>query len=173
MSVRSAQSVRALPEPDEQGRFHWVLASGQPVIIYDWEQGAFVQEILVLNGLSHPAQIPLLDSHNRNSAADQIGSVRDFALDQTNNLLTGMVQFSDADELSRTTRQKVAEGHITDGSIGYRVLQSVWIPDGSAANIDGRDYTGPVRVTTQAQLLEFSITPIGADESAKVWHAKS
>lgn len=167
MSVRSA-TVRSLPEPDDQGRFRWVLASEQPVVIYDWERGEFVHEILVLDGLHHADQIPLLDSHNRFSAANQIGSVRDFSLDAAGGLLLGMVQFSEADELSRTTKQKVAEGHITDGSVGYQVEQSIWVPDGSAVNVDGRDYTGPVRVTTRARLLEFSITPIGADDMAKV-----
>lgn len=159
---------RELPHPDEQGRFRWVLATGRPVKIYDWERGEFVDEVLLLEGLAHPDRIPLLDSHNRNSAADQIGSVSGFALDPAGGMLTGLVQFSEADELSRATAAKVQEGHITDGSIGYRVLRSVWVPEEQSVNIGGRDFTGPLRVTTAARLLEFSITPIGADDMAKV-----
>lgn len=156
------------PRPDEQGRFLWVLATGRAVKIWDWERGEFVDEVLLLEGLTHPDRIPLLDSHNRNSAADQIGSVSDFDLDAAAGALLGMVRFSEADELSRATAAKVAEGHITDGSIGYRVERSVWVPEESSVNICGRDFTGPVRVTTAARLLEFSITPIGADDMAKV-----
>lgn len=149
----------------------WVLATEQPARVFDWERWDLVDEVLLIDGL-RPAgkQIPLLDSHNRSSASDLIGSV---VLDgqrmvKNYNALMGRVRFSQASELARETAAKVAEGHLTDGSIGYRVLKSVWIPEGESAQIRGKIYNGPLKVSTKAELLEFSITPIGADNLAKV-----
>jgi phage major head subunit gpT-like protein len=53
-------------------------------------------------------------------------------------------------------------------SVGYRVLESTWVPDGERAVIQGREYTGPVKVATRWELKEVSLTPIGADSLAKV-----
>ena len=158
-------------EPGEDLR--WVLATEQPARVFDWD---LVDEVLLIDGL-RPAgkQIPLLDSHNRSSASDLIGSV---VLDgqemvKNYNALMGRVRFSQASELARETAAKVAEGHLTDGSIGYRVLKSVWIPEGESAQIRGKIYNGPLKVSTKAELLEFSITPIGADNLAKVHGLKA
>lgn len=161
-------------EPGEDLR--WVLATEQPARVFDWERWDLVDEVLLIDGL-RPAgrQIPLLDSHNRISSNDLIGSV---VLDgqetvKNYNALMGRVRFSQASELARETAAKVAEGHLTDGSIGYRVLKSVWIPEGESAQIRGKIYNGPLKVSTKAELLEFSITPIGADNLAKVHGLKA
>ena len=62
---------------------------------------------------------------------------------------------------------KLREGHLTDFSIGYRVLESQWIPEGETAVIQGRTYKGPIKVSTRWAPRELSICPIGADELAK------
>ena len=64
--------------------------------------------------------------------------------------------------------QKVLDGHITDGSVGYAVTRAIWVPDGTEAAINGKIYQGPLKVSTEWSLKEFSITPIGADTLAKV-----
>lgn len=160
----------ASPAPDT---YRWILATEQPAPVFDWARQAVVQEVLQLEGITATArQIPLLDSHNRRSAADLIGSVEvtpgSLITAGTYRALPGLVRFSEASDLARETRQKVAEGHLTDGSIGYRVLDSVWIPAGDTARVNGREYTGPLKVSTRAQIMEFSITPIGADTLAKI-----
>ena len=184
VSVRSAPMLLAResigdgrgkqPHPDESEiqAIKWILTTEQPVMVFDWERYEFVQEILLVDGTTPPAdgQIPLLDSHNRNSVANQLGSVREFSVGQAegHKTIEGIVYFSEADELSRCTRGKVLEGHIRDGSIGYRVEKSVYIPDGEEAYVQGKIYTGPVKISYQSKLMEFSVTPIGADSLAKV-----
>lgn len=180
--VRAARAARDLtgradvastapPVPDAgAGGIRWILATDQPARVFDWQRGDFVDEVLLTEGLEFPDQLPLLDAHSRESVANQIGSVRDFRFTTSGGFraLEGLVSFSEADDLSRATAAKVREGHITDGSIGYRVDRSVWIPDGERAHVAGRDFQGPVKVSYRAALKEFSVCPIGADSLAKV-----
>jgi len=162
-------SVRASEDAD--GNFRWVLTTEQPAKVWDWQQGDFVDEVLLADGMILPRQAPLLDSHSRFSVDDHIGSVSNFDLGKVGKYAAvfGQVRFA-ADDKSQRTRQKVADGHLTDGSVGYRVTKSIWIPEGTEAAVKGRMFKGPLKVSHESRLMEFSITPIGADTLAKVRH---
>ena len=156
--------------PDDGG-LRWTLTTEQPATVFDWDRWDFVDEILLMDGLVLPEirQVPLLDSHNRNSVDDHLGSVIDIQNAKAGGFLAvdGLVRFA-ADEKSQRTQQKVLDGHITDGSVGYRVTRSVWIPEGIEAAVKGRTFAGPLKISYEWALKEFSITPIGADTLAKV-----
>jgi hypothetical protein len=94
-----------------------------------------------------------------------LGSVRE--LIPSNGDLTGRAYFSEVPE-AQSPWTKVKEGHLTDFSVGYRVLKSDWIPEGESATIDGRNFDGPLRVVSSWKVKEASIVPIGADEMATV-----
>ena len=164
--VRSGN--RAAPQ-DKDGGFEWVLSTEQPVVVWDWDQYDFVREILLVDGMEAPDQVPLLDSHVRFSVDDVLGSVNGFGRAEVGSFAaaTGMVWFA-ADEKSQRTRQKVEDNHLTDGSVGYVVNERVWVPDGEKALIGGRSFEGPVKIALDWTLKEFSATPIGADTFAKV-----
>lgn len=173
-SVRSAYALndpgqRALPDAD--GHLRWVLTTEQAAVVWDWERFDFVAEVLRMDGLMLPeiGQVPLLDSHTRASVDDQLGSVTDFTATTVgpHRAIDGLTRWA-ADDKSQRTRQKVIDGHITDGSVGYAVTKSIWVPEHTEAAIGGRIYQGPLKVSTEWSLKEFSITPIGADTLAKV-----
>ena len=170
MWARAAGLHRATA-PAADGGMAWTLSTELPALVWDWERWDFVNEILIADGMMIPAagQVPLLDSHNRNSARDVLGHVRDFTAVSVGGYpgRSGQVHFA-ADNDSQIIKQKVADGHITDGSVGYQVTSSIWVPDNTEVSIDGRLFTGPVKVSRQWSLKEFSITPIGADVLAKV-----
>jgi len=169
MWARAATGKRAAAS--EAGGFEWILTTEKPAVVWDWERWEFVEEILLADGMLVPAngQVVLLDCHNRNSVKDVLGHVRDFAEAKVGEFpaRTGQVFFAD-DPDSQAARAKVEGNHITDGSVGYQILKSVWVEEGSEVGIGGRIFAGPVRVTYQWSLKEFSITPIGADVLAKV-----
>ena len=100
---------------------------------------------------------------------DVLGHVRDFAEASVGETMarSGKTYFA-ADEKSQIIRQKVIDGHITDGSVGYQVTKSIWVPEDMEVSVNGRIFTGPLRVSSEWSLKEFSITPIGADVLAKV-----
>ncbi len=170
MSARAASRQRATA-PAADGGMEWTLSTELPALVWDWERWDFVNEILLAAGMMVPAsgQVPLLDSHNRNSARDVLGHVRDFTAASAGGYhgRNGQVHFA-ADNDSQVIKQKVADGHITDGSVGYQVLSAIWVPENTEVSIDGRLFTGPVKVSRTWSLKEFSITPIGADVLAKV-----
>lgn len=169
LQVRSHCSARAAGRDEDSLR--WVLTTEQPAVVFDWNRFDFVEEVLLMDGMETPAikQVPFLDSHSRRSVDDVLGSVTDFQTLKTGGFagVDGLVNFA-MDEKSQRTKQKVIDGHLTDGSIGYGVMKSVWIPDEEEASVHGRIFTGPLKVSYRWLLKEFSGTPIGADTLAKV-----
>ena len=170
VSARSA-SLRATTDPKDPDALDWILTTERPAAVWDWDRWDVVDEVLLADGMMVPAagQVPLLDSHKRHSALDVLGHVKDFAELSAGDYLarSGICRFA-ADETSQIIKQKIIDGHITDGSVGYQVTKSIWIPDGMTITVNGRDFLGPLKVSSEWSLKEFSITPIGADVLAKV-----
>jgi len=142
-----------------------VAVTENPVRVWDWERKSSIDEILLIDGAHLPpnGQIPLLDSHNRTSVTSVLGSARNFT--PNGNILECDVFFSGT-ETGRNAALNVKEGHLTDFSVGYFPAESDYIPIGEEKNINGRQFKGPVKVTTKWNLRELSLTPIGADQNA-------
>lgn len=147
----------------------WFLTTEQPTRVFSWTRYEIVDEVLLVDGVEHASQIPLLDTHNRYTVQAVMGSVNDIQQDKLNGFksLIGNVRFA-SDKLSSTTEDKVIDRHLTDGSVGYVVNQSVWISEDEEVSVKGKRYKGPLSVVYGWTLKEFSITPIGADNLAKV-----
>ena len=144
-----------------------VAATENPVEVMDWKRWEIVNEVLLMDGLELPKsrQVPLLDTHSRYQTASVLGSFRGIETD--NGQLVGRAHFSSVPE-AEGLYTKVREGHLTDFSIGYRVVESVWIPEESKKKVKGREFEGPLSVATRWRVKELSAVPIGADEDAKV-----
>lgn len=140
-----------------------ILATEAPVPVYDWDYGR-VDEVLLMSGVEIPpsGQVPMLDSHNRWSVDAQIGSLR--ALSVQGDALYAEAHFSSTAEDAFTL---VREGHLTDISVGYRVIERVFVPENTTQTIAGKAFTGPIKVVTRWEVKEGSFTPIGADKNAK------
>lgn len=160
-----AFSVRAQSINTEASTVETVISTETPVPMVDWERYEMVPEVLRSDGMQSPEQVPMLDSHNRYSMSDQYGSVRGIRIDgQT---VVGTLHFSGNEDAQQAFRM-VQEGHATDVSAGYQILEKTYVPRGQSAVISGRQYDGPVNVVTKWKLREVSLTPIGADEQAKL-----
>lgn len=143
-----------------------VAATENPVTVMDYERWEPVNEVLLMSGARLPAsrQVPLLDSHSRWSSSDVIGSARELRVEKDQ--LVCRAHFSSVGS-APDIFTKVAEGHLTDFSVGYRINKSVFVPSGQTQTINGRTFEGPVKVATDWTVRELSATPIGADEAAK------
>lgn len=165
-AVRAKNGASGPSTIDEAARsVGFVLATENPVAVFDWMRGIYVDEILLMSGATFPAQVPLLDSHNRYSVDNQLGSLRDLQI-SGQELLT-MAFFAD-DPKSVATFGKVRDRHLTDISVGYTCDDVLFIDEGESTVIDGRTFTGPLRIVRKWTVKEGSVTPIGADELAKV-----
>lgn len=169
-SYRTAPfSLRAVGAPslDLDARAVEVVAATElPVRMWDWEHGE-IDEVLLVKGAVLPGsgQLPLLDTHSRYSTQDVVGSARH--LRRADNQLFATAVLSNT-PLGAEIFTKIAEGHITDVSIGYRVSDATVVPKGAKAVIGGRTWQGPVKVVTSWVPKELSVVPIGADEAATV-----
>lgn len=166
LSVRLAGDGTPATLDADNRSFEVVGATESPVEVFDYERLEVVPEILLMDGCEMPGnrQIPLLDTHNRWDTASVLGSYRDMTVEQDQ--LLGRVFFSNTAE-AESPYTKAREGHLTDFSVGYRVIESQWVDAGQKATIRGRSFEGPMRVTTRWRVKELSICPIGADEAAK------
>ena len=149
---------------DENRSVDAVLATDAPVLMFDWERGEVVPEVLPMEGLELPEnrQVPLLDSHNRYSTDAVLGSIRDFRIE--GGKLIGRNYFA---KRASDKYEMVRDGHITDMSAGYTVTR-VYVPKGQKATLLGREWEGPLNVGVKWRLREGSLVPIGADEQAKM-----
>lgn len=154
----------------ERNQVRVVAATEQPVEVYDWERGLVLPEVLRMDGAEIPesGQVPLLDSHNRWSVESVLGSAREWDRSMAGKFrsLECTVTYAGTPD-GQAAAQKTREGHLTDYSVGYRYLESVFVPAGETMTIKGDSYTGPVLVRTRWALKELSTTPIGADDLAQ------
>lgn len=155
----------------EKNEVRFVASTELPATVFDWDRYEFVQEVLRADGMVVPesGQVPLLDTHSRNTVDDVLGSVTDFQqCDVAGYPGRDCLSRFGSDERAKRAENKVAERHITDVSVGYEVLESYWIPEGEKQVIGDREYEGPVKVSTRWAIKELSLVPIGADRLAKV-----
>lgn len=140
------------------------VATESPVPMPDFSRGEMVDEVLLMSGADLPGRVPLLNSHNRSDVADVLGSVSGFRVE--GGQLVAAVKFADTQAADDAFRL-AADGHLSDLSVGYRVMQKTYIRDGESKVVAGRSFNGPVNVVTAFAIREVSVTPLGADASAK------
>lgn len=159
--------ARAKTIDEKERSIEAVLSTENPVRTFDRDRYELVPEVLLNSGMNTPrsGQVPLVDNHNYSSVANVLGSVR--GIEKVKGETHGRLFFA-RDEASETAFGKARDGHSPDVSVGYRVNKRTYIPKGQTQRIEGRNFEGPVNVVTDWDLREVSMTPIGADEQAKM-----
>lgn len=146
-----------------------VICTDSPVIVFDTRTWQPILEVLRMDGAEFPAQVPLLDTHDRSSITHQIGSTRDF--EKRDGMIVARNYYAKT-ELGEHAWELVRGKHLTDNSIGYTVREAVDIQPGKSETVRGETYTAPkgmaLRVSTSWQIKENSNCPIGADVAAKM-----
>lgn len=152
---------------DEKSRsVEAIAATEAPVPMPDYELGMMVPEVLLMSGLRIPESksLPLQDSHKTSSVFFTLGSFIDLHVSGEN--YQGRATFSDDDDGNKAF-SKVKGGHVKSFSVGYEVHQSIFIPEKQSQVIGGRSFSGPIRVVTDWEAYEVSLTAFPADLGAK------
>lgn len=168
LTTRSV-AVRESSINEQERSFEAVAATESRVPIFDWQRGEFVEEVLLADGCRGAEQIPLLDSHQRWTSLDQIGSSRNWRREGTDWLCRNYLVEGDS-EVERIWK-RILQRHLKDVSVGYEVLERVDIPARTTQRVAGRDWTAgeiTLRISTIWMRRELSVTPIGADQQAKI-----
>jgi hypothetical protein len=166
-------SVRSETINEEARTVEAVISTDKPVEMYRWRgfSAYRVFEILRVDGVELPDQVPLLESHARWSLDTVLGSIRGLVADDEAGQIRGTLHFAEGDDAAERAWNKVRQGHLTDLSAGYRILSEERVEPNTSATVKGREYKAesvPVMVATRWQLKEGSLVAIGADSEAKV-----
>ena len=166
-------SLRHESVNENERSFEAVVATETVAQVFDWRAYEIIDEILVADGGKFPRSVVLLDDHQRHSGVNSVmGSATNFRRDGQRWLGRGVVGRSVEGNIHREQLwQDLLGGHIRAVSIGYRVANFVDIPPGQKQSIGGRSYEAgerTLRVTTEWEVHELSLTPIGADSEALI-----
>jgi len=171
MLTRDMQ-VRAATVNEESRSVEAVLSTESRVEVYDWRRGEIIEEVLVADAADAPRQLPLLNTHSRYSIDDVLGSVKSIRVEDVDGTraIVGRLEFAQDDQDADRAWNKVRQGHLTDVSVGYRVVEATEVEPGNTASVGGREYKAGktrLRIATAWRLREVSVVPIGADQAAK------
>ncbi len=144
-----------------------VFSTGADVLRYDWMTGQRYIERLSMDPKNIRLQrlnsgAPLLDSHSAFSIGHQMGVVVDGSAAVDGKKGTARVRFSkrgDVEPFYQDVRDKI----IRNVSVGYRVHRF--------EETQGKNEL-PIRLATDWEPYEISLTPMGADNGAKMRSSK-
>ncbi len=167
---REANLVANTLDADKR-RVQWTLTTEDPAMVYDWNSGRVVLEVLLMSGAEYESQTPLLRDHSQYSVTSILGSVTEHSV--VKDELLGWLNFgTNLDDTAESIWRRVAQGHLRRGSVGYDYSRNdyVTIPAGETRAVAGRNFTAPkdrdLRVVTRWRLREFSMVVIPADARA-------
>lgn len=153
------------------------LSTEQPVPMFDYRTRSVIDEVLLASGGNFPERMPMLDDHSRWGANSVRGSIRNPI--NSGDRWRGTLHFArNAGQEVDNSWELVRQGHLTDVSVGYRYADGdyVDIQPGQSQRVQGREFTANrnriLRVVTSWAAREASITPIGADDQAKIGRSK-
>lgn len=146
-------------EASRTRRFNMVAYTGGTMVLAGWRFPVVVD----LAGLEVGRQKrPILLDHTRD--VDFVMGQTDTVAVQDNRLLVAGQVMGD----SPKARQVVAlndKGFAWQASIGARAADVEFVPEGKAAEANGREFPGPVNVARRAVLGEISFVVLGADDN--------
>lgn len=136
-----------------------VIATENAVRRMDPDRGEIL-EVLLMNGIEwrDPTrrQLPIVDSHNRDSVRNIFGSIRNLRIDGRK--LVGEVVWA-GDDKSQEIARKWQDDHLRDFSVTAAPIEILEVRRGET----WRNVAGPADIVVKWQPLDASIVASGAD----------
>lgn len=161
-------TMRAETINDESKSVEVVIASETPVERWDESRGDVFHEILSMDGVqfrNEKRQLPIVDSHDRSTVRNVLGSVRNLRIE--GNELVGDAMFA-ADADSQNAFRKLRDGHLTDFSITAQPNESQSIRRGEVGIFRGAEVNGPATIVSRWTPSDASLVAAGADVNSTV-----
>jgi hypothetical protein len=145
-------------------RFDINAYNGGPMSLANWGLPVVVD----LQGVqAHSQSIPVLKDHQYADVVGHTDSVKvGKAID-----IAGVV--SGTGPAAKEVVANSKNGFPWQASIGGRVLEKQYVPEGSKVNVNGADHAGPIIIARKFALGEVSVTALGADTSSSTTIAAS
>ena len=162
-------SVRSGTADAEVRSFQVVIASENAVERYDEERDMVIREVLLMDGMElrgGRTQVPIVDSHDRTTVANVLGSVRRMRIEGDE--LVGDAFFA-TDPISQDAYSKARDGHLTDFSITAIPSEIMFVERGQTYTTSrGNVIEGPANIITRWMPTDASICATGADERSVI-----
>lgn len=146
-----------------------IVATENPVERYDSQRGYVVREVLDMDGLkfrNSSRQLPIVDSHDRSTVGNVLGSVRNLRVE--GDALVGDAYFA-RDERSQEAFTKLMDGHLTDFSITASPSEIGFVERGKQYTTGrGATIDGPADIVTEWTPTDASLVATGADARSTV-----
>lgn len=167
LTIRAVTDFKLSTLREEDKSVEFVLSTENPAKVADFERWEIIDEVLIASGVQIPenGKIPLQDSHSRETVLDNLGHVEDIRVE--NNQVIGRLYFDKNDEKAVKAFNKVRDGHIDSGSVGYNVTEKQRVAKDEKFNFNGKEFIGPLQISTKWALKEYSLVAVGADPFAK------
>ncbi len=163
--TRAAMTVHE--EVDREARtIPAVIATENPVTIWDRQSSRMMQEVLIAGGGQLFEWVPMLNAHSAYYLESTLGSVLNSRMQQ--NEIRATLQFAATTDVEPIWI-RVRDGHLRGVSIGGRRLAWTDIEPGVTTEVAGRRWTAgrvPLRITTKWIQREASMVIFGADGGA-------
>ena len=152
---------------EEQKTVRATLGTDAACLSIDLRTNKPVLEVYLMSGMEPVNQVPLCDTHKRDSIDRVKGSVREIVVGEHD--FSGVLVI---DPTEQAAWSKIRNRHVTNVSAGFQPLETTEVKPGQSQTIAGRSYTAPAGqplfVHTRWRLRETSLTPIGSDQAAKI-----
>jgi len=149
-----------------------VIATETPVEMQDDRTGMLYHEILNMDGgliRGNRDRLPIVDSHDRDTVRNVLGSIRNIQIVDDPNL--GRVMRGDAvfarDGDSQVAFEKLLDGHLEDFSITAIRNRQRRIGPGESYVHRGNGMTGPAVIVDEWIATDASLVAAGADENSR------
>lgn len=121
--------------------------------------------VIDLAGMQFKQTVPVVDSH-RYEFTDVLGQTTSVRAEGGVLLIDGEM-FANG-ETADAIRQLAAAGYECQASVGADVHAVQRVAPGDTVTVNGRSFTGPVRIVTSSTLREVSFVVLGADAETRV-----
>jgi len=167
--TRTAQTGEVAPSTwnDADMSFEAVATTETRAVMIDWERNAYIDEIILADGVDFGPLVPLLNNHRRGTE-DVVGSVFNPRREGDRWIVTCRLAPT---ELGRELGQKVKSRALHRVSIGYEAKAFTDIEPGQTKTVAGRTFTAGnlrLRIVFAASIHELSLVAIGADPQALI-----
>lgn len=152
----------------EARTFEVVMTTERAVTVFDWDRYDLIDEVILADGITIEDEVPFMVDHSR-SVESTVGAARMLRNEGVNTI--GSVRMLTDDEAADRAFRRISQKAIRDVSIGYQVDEATDIPKGKSQTVNGKEYTAgerTLRISTKTRIKELSLTPIGADDAAKI-----
>lgn len=154
-------TLRQVADADKAtGPIPVIVATEEPVKVYDKTRRRVVSEVLLMSGAELPKQTPMVDDHEGGSKS-LVGSLRGYEV--AGDELHALAHFS-SKRTAQEMRQDVLDGHLTDMSVGAERLEEKYVDAGEEQVIAGRRFKGPARIVTRWRPFHGAVVDSGADK---------